>query len=129
MPGQVHLFACSCAARHVHQVAEALEMHMLGEERLASVQVGGALVHLAAPRDRMRRHERQHKVQAAAYAPRWASWAPLVFRAWLGAPGFHREYLRLYTAHGFVTHPFERDARDAEEPTVSGVLPPRSPLL
>jgi hypothetical protein len=129
MARPVHLFACSCAARHVHQVAEALEMHTLGDERIAAVQIGGATVHLAAERDRMRRHERQHDVQAAQYAPSWAAWLPLFVRAWLGADAFHRDYLRLYTEHGFITHPFERDAREAEDPTVPGVRPPRAPLL
>lgn len=118
------LFACSAACRHVHQVAEALE---LGDFMPAVVMVGGVSVYLVAPKDRMRRHERQHDVQAAAYAPSWARswWCPLAVAAWLGRPQWSVEYVRLYSTHGFANHPFEKDARDAEEPTTPGVRPPR----
>lgn len=110
----------------MHQVADAID---LGPACPTAVQVGGRSVYLVAPSDRRRRHEQQHLVQAAQYAPSWARWLPVRLRAWLGAAEWAAEYLRLLAEHGYVNHPFERDARDAEEPTVPGVRPPRGPLL
>lgn len=118
------VYACSAGASWVHAIAEGIA-RMRDGTGPSEVILGPATVMLTVPSERRRRHEHAHLLQQAEHCPRIWRWLPLGWRAWVGRPAWALEYFRLFREHGYLNHPMEKEAREAEEPTIPGVrLPP-----
>lgn len=106
----LHVYACSGASRVIKEVAAATN----GGMRPTAITVGGTVLYLDPPDDRVKRHEAVHIRQQAAMAPSWSRWLPERVRAWIGAPWFWRAYQEEHRLHGYEGNRFEIEARAAE---------------
>lgn len=102
---------CGHAAKIVPEIIDALN----GDGPApAAVTVGGTIVYFQKPTAQLKRHENVHVIQAARFAPWWAKWMPLKWRAWVGAPRFWKAYKAEHDAHGYEGNKFELEATAAE---------------
>jgi len=80
-----------------------------------AVTIGGTTFWFTKnPSASLKRHEWQHVVQAARFAPWWARWMPTRWKAWIGGPKYWKAYLAEHMAVGYVNNKFEIEARAKE---------------
>lgn len=109
--GEIPVYACTYLAKVMPEVIDAFNGDGPAPD---AVTVGGARIYFTQPPETLRRHEHDHVVQAAEFAPRWLRWAPLQVRAWIGAPAFWKAYLEEHQKNGYLNNKFEVRARKAE---------------
>jgi hypothetical protein len=106
----IKLYLCPTLAKIVAEVTPLVG----GPSKPNAITIGGTVIYVTAPDERIVRHEQVHIQQQAAMAPWWAKWLPLRIRAWAGLPRFAPLYLAEHRTNGYVKNKYEIEARAAE---------------